>query len=249
MLGVLYVGHGSRMKEGVLQVNQFLDACMADTDVPIQHMCYLEIARPTIEEGIDRCVRDGANVILIQPVLLLSAGHAKRDIPTEIEKARRKYPGVRFLYGRPFGVDEWIVNILIERLHEQRRVLSPETAVLLVGRGSSDPNTKRDFSEICRLLQQKGIRRVSACYLAAAAPSFDEGLQQASENEQEDVFVIPYLLFTGVLMKTMKRKIGLQNAKGSSFVLCRPLGYHPALIRLLKKRMKEAFHESLSSHG
>lgn len=250
MIGILYVGHGSRIDEGVRQARRFMNVCMKEIALPIQHVCYLEIVRPSIQEGIDACVRDGAEVILVQPVLLLAAGHAKRDIPGEIEKARRKYPDIRFLYGRPFGVDELIVDILIERLHERRRVISPHAGVLIVGRGSSDPETKRDFSEICRLLRQKGIRRAAVCYLAAAAPSFDDGLlQAAAENELEEVFVIPYLLFTGVLMKTMKKKIELRNAEGDSFVLCRPLGYHPMLIRLLKKRIKEGLNESLSYHG
>lgn len=248
MLAVLYVGHGSRVAEGVHQLNQFLEQCMDQVHVPIQQICYLELVRPDIQEGISRCVRLGADCVIVQPILLLSAGHDKRDIPGEIEKARAFYPNVRFIYGRPFGVDDRIVDILLERLHERRDKQTGNERVLVVGRGSSDPETLRAFSEISAMLMKRGVSRVSVCYMAAAKPLLKEGLELASKQATDKVYIIPYLLFSGVLMKTIRKSIEAGDHQ-TSFVLCRPLGYHPALIRLLRNRIEEAAHAGLSAHS
>lgn len=249
MFAVLYVSHGTRVIDGVRQANQFLYSCMKSISAPIQQICYLELIQPDIQEGIRRCVEKGASFILIQPLLLLSAGHDKRDIPREIEKAKPLYPEVNFVYGRPFGVDQKIVDILIERIYERQKTISEHSGILLVGRGSSDPDTKRDFASICRFLNKKGVNRVESCYMAAASPSFNEGLDLALKKGWEQTFVIPYLLFTGILMETIKKSVDTRNHSGASFVLCRPLGFHPFLVQLMKKRIRESLKNVLPNYA
>ncbi|RYM05434.1 sirohydrochlorin chelatase [Sporolactobacillus sp. THM7-7] len=249
MLAVLYIAHGTRVARGVQQADHFLRSCMEKVPAPIQEICYLELVEPPIQEGIRRCVEKGARIVLVQPLLLLSAGHAKRDIPVEIERAGAHYPDVTFVYGQPFGVDERIVDILMERLHEKRSESREDTGVLLVGRGSSDPDTKRDFAAVCHLMKQRGVKRVAVCYMAAASPSFEEGLVQAQARGWKRTYVVPYLLFAGLLMKTMKKSIAEKNESGATFILCRPLGYHPALIELMTKRIREAIRDALPDHA
>lgn len=52
------------------------------------------------------------------------------------------------MYGELFGVDEWIVDILLERINEINVDKYEDLMVLLVGRGSSDFVVKKDFNEI-----------------------------------------------------------------------------------------------------
>ncbi len=245
MLAVLYIGHGTRLIDGVRQANQFLYSCMKGISAPIQEICYLERVQPDIREGIRRCIEKGAQIVLIQPLLLLSAGHAKRDIPAVVDEARSLYPDIIFIVGRPLGVDPKIVDILIERIFEKRKIIPENSGIVLVGRGSSDPETKHDFASIRRLLNERGLNRVLSCYMAAARPSFEEGLDLALKKGWEQTFVVPYLLFTGVLMKTLKKAVDLRNKTDTSFVLCSPLGYHPVLIRLMKKRIRESLKNVL----
>jgi sirohydrochlorin ferrochelatase len=242
MLAVLYVSHGSRVAEGVRQANQFLKRCMDQVNVPIQRICYLELVKPGILEGIGQCVAAGADRIIVQPILLLSARHDKRDIPGAIEKARVVYPHVRFTYGRPFGVADCIINILLERLAEKGRTPVGDGRVLLVGRGSSDPETPNTFVRISAELMRKGIAPVSVCYMAAVKPLIHEGLAQAGRQNAGTVYVLPYLLFPGILMQTIRREIE-RSAYRTSFTLCRPLGYHPALTGLLRQRIEASVHD------
>ncbi|HET7580242.1 MAG TPA: sirohydrochlorin chelatase [Bacillales bacterium] len=241
MEALLFIGHGSRVKKGVRQALDFMKKCTDDLDVPIREFCFLELAEPSIEEGMARCVERGADHITVLPLLLLEAGHAKRDIPLELQKAQQHYPHIQVNYGKPFGVHTAIIDILIERIHEQGRI-KDDDSVLIVGRGSSDPGIKDDFAEIVRLLKRKySCHKVQTSYLAAAQPRFEDVVDQLRTVESSQIFVVPYLLFTGVLMNDMRREITEANRDGKArFVLCDSLGYHPNFKKVVRERVAEA---------
>jgi sirohydrochlorin ferrochelatase len=246
MQAVLYIGHGSRVREANKQAADFLTKSMEAISVPIQEYCFLELAKPTIAEGVARCIERGASKIAVVPLLLLTAGHAKVDIPEELEKVKKDYPFIEFHYGRPLGVHDSIIDILIERIHEQELSIHDETSVLLVGRGSSDPDSPRDLGVIAEKLRKKGgFQSVSTCFLAAAYPTFQEGLHAAVHSESRQVIVIPYLLFTGILMKEMEKTIASLNHNEKEIILCNYLGYHENLQTILADRVQEVINEQV----
>ncbi len=241
MQAVLYVGHGSRVKEARDQAARFMEESMGNNTEPIQEISFLELSHPTIEEGVRRCVERGATRIAVVPVLLLTAVHAKEDIPYELDRLKKRYPNIPMSYGRPFGVHSKIVDILMERIYDQDVVINDDAMVLLVGRGSSDPDVKRDLQEIANQLHAKyPFKRVETCYLAAAKPSFEEGIDQVKQYGHQQVFVVPYLLFTGILMKSMEKTIRKLSAPNQEFILCEYLGYHPNLQEVVFERTTEA---------
>lgn len=246
MQAVLYVCHGSRVKEAGKQAKFFIQQCMKIVDVPLQEICFLELEQPSIAEGFARCIEKGATKIAVVPVLLLTAVHAKQDIPDELQALQNRYPDVSISYGRPLGVHEQIPSILLERIGKER--IGRGAKVLLVGRGSSDPDVRRDMQHIASLVENAyPFQKVEICFLAAAKPSFQEGLQRALLYHRNQVFVVPYLLFTGRLMMEIERTI--KQFHRSNVVLCSFLGYHPSLVEVLKQRTEEAIRgEVLVSH-
>ena len=138
-------------------------------DVPIQEICFLELASPSVDEGITKCVERGATKIAVVPILLLTANHANEDIPFEIEVGKIMYPDVEFTYGKAFGIHPKIVDSLYDRVIEQQVPIDEEAQVLLVGRGSSDQAVKRDLTEIAQLLAKKyPFKQVDVCFLYGA---------------------------------------------------------------------------------
>lgn len=243
MKAVLYVAHGSRMKEAIQETSVFVKKMMNRVDVPIQTLCFIELAKPTIQEGIAQCIEKGATHIAIVPILLLKAGHAKRDIPQEIAKAKETFPHVSFSYGRPFGVHESMIDVLVERIKEQQSRIVPESRVLLVGRGSSDPGVLADFHRIKELLNKKiNVASINVCYLAAREPNLEEGLAKEIKSGAKQMFIVPYLLFTGLLIKSLEEKVNELELNNQSFFLCRYLGYHERIADLLFDRVQEALN-------
>ncbi|MFC3886746.1 sirohydrochlorin chelatase [Bacillus songklensis] len=244
MEAVLYICHGSRMKKACEEARAFVEACMERVPLPIQEFSFLELAEPAIEQGFRRCVEQGATKIYAVPVLLLTAAHAKHDIPEVLTKLHTQYPHVDIVYGRPFGVHESISDILYERILETKVSLDQDSLVLLVGRGSSDPDVKRDLGDIASLFKKKyQLKRVEICFLTAADPIFEDVLEEVKGFSYSKVFIIPYLLFTGLLMKRIEKAVRtVENEGHQQFILTHYLEYHPHLQDVLIKRVEELMH-------
>ncbi|MFP6334308.1 CbiX/SirB N-terminal domain-containing protein, partial [Bacillus subtilis] len=103
MIGVLYVSHGSRIKEATDEAISFIESVKQSIDIPLQEICFLELAQPDIQQGVEKLIAKGATEISVIPVLLLSAGHYFKDIPKEIDEIKTQYPEVTFTYGEPLG--------------------------------------------------------------------------------------------------------------------------------------------------
>ena len=241
MKAVLYICHGSRIREANEQAISFIQQIMKRVDMPIQEISFLELAEPTIAGGFESCIRKGATEIIAIPILLLTAAHAKKDIPEELANIQADFPNVDVKLGHPIGVHEKMIELLLERLEEPNIPIKEDSLVLLVGRGSSDPDVKRDLTRIGELLEQRSrVKRVKVCYLTASAPSFQDSLEEVKRLGTKQVFVIPYLFFTGTLMNNIKNSIQKgNNDQTTEWILCRCLGYHPILEEIIHEQIIE----------
>ncbi|PFS11994.1 cobalamin biosynthesis protein CbiX [Bacillus cereus] len=206
MKAVLYICHGSRLKAAKEEAVAFITSCMNRVEANIQEVCFLELASPSIEEGFRTCVKRGATEVVAIPVFLLAAGHVKKDIPLELRKLNEEYPGIKIVYGNPFGVSE----VLVKAVYNGSGIkdYEEEVTLLLVARGSSDSETLQDMKWISSLFQkEENIKEVEICYLAAAEPKFEEKLREVVERKEKSVVVLPYLLFTGLLMKHVEKEV------------------------------------------
>lgn len=239
MIGVLYVSHGSRIKEATDEANSFIESVKQSIDIPLQEICFLELAQPDIQQGVEKLIAKGATEISVIPVLLLSAGHYFKDIPKEIDEIKTQYPEVTFTYGEPLGVQPRLTGILKERIEETKVAIQEDAKLLVVGRGSYNPQTKIDITAIGQALYEStAFKNVEVCYLAACEPSFEEALQDALHEEYSQVFIAPYLWFTGVLERHIEQTATEHNTK-SDIIVCEHLGHHPSIQEALKDRVLE----------
>ncbi|HWK24609.1 MAG TPA: sirohydrochlorin chelatase [Ureibacillus sp.] len=243
MRAVLYVAHGSRVKAGVEEAKQFIETVKPQIDVEIQEVCFLELASPSIVEGVSACVAKGATEIAIIPILLLTANHAKQDIPLEINKAKELYPNVSFVFGKPFGIHEKLIDSLQERVQQKNTKQNEEIEVLLIGRGSSDESVQYDFQQIADNLQRScNYAKVNICFLYGKGPSFDSVLEQLQSNREKQVFVVPYILFTGLLKIGIEKKMAQLGFSDDEVVLCKCLGYDENVRQVLIERVNETLY-------
>ncbi|WP_134704049.1 sirohydrochlorin chelatase [Ammoniphilus sp. YIM 78166] len=246
MKAVLFVGHGSKDREGNDEVRTFVESVLPELDVPIIETCFLEFERPTLMQGLETCVQRGASEVAVIPMMLFAAGHAKIHIPAAIDEIKEKYPQVKFTYGRPIGIHEEVLSILVSRLQESGLNLEqpdPEMAVLLVGRGSSDPDANSDLFKMSRLFWEKGkVKWVEPAFMGVTAPLVDEGVDRCVRLGAKHVVVLPYFLFTGVLIKRMEEMVEQFNEQYPEiqFTLAHYFGFHPQLKEVFKDRAIEA---------
>ena len=244
---VLFVGHGSRLEAGNEEVRQFVEQTKTYIDPALLvETCFLEFASPNIEDGIQLCVERGADEVHVIPIILLHAGHSKMHIPAEIEHAREHFPDVRFTYGQTIGIHEEIFEILKSRLTEvgfNPDEKHDDTAILLIARGGSDPYANGDFYKITRLLWEKlDVPIVESAFMGVTTPSVEQGIERCLRLGAKKIVMLPYFLFTGVLMERMAKMVQqfTEQYEDVDFLLANYFGYHPNLKKVLLERMDQA---------
>ncbi|MDX8044823.1 sirohydrochlorin chelatase [Gracilibacillus sp. S3-1-1] len=248
MEAVIYICHGSRLDEAKKESYALIDLVKKEVPVAIQETCFLELQEPDLHATVQQVIKKGATKIYVMPILLLTAGHAKKDIPTMIKKEENNYPDVEFVYGRAIEVDERMIGVLVERVNQATNDIE-EMEILLVGRGSSDLSAVHDTEELATLLRRHFPgNAIEKCFLAASEPKF-EPLLQAKVAQGKSLLVLPYLLFTGLLDKGIKEFIqSLALQTGQQVLLADYLGHHHHVVDILADRVKEA-REGASQHA
>jgi sirohydrochlorin cobaltochelatase len=251
MKAILFVGHGSKDPRGNEEILAFVEGIKDELAVPIIETCFLEFASPDIASGIDACINRGATHVILIPMMLFPAGHSKIHIPAAMDSARKQYPGVVFTYGRPIGIHDEVFSILETRLNEaglNTKDESNKTAVLIAGRGSSDADANSDVYKLSRMLWERlNVRWVETCFIGVTDPSVEEGIERCIALGAEKVIIIPYLLFTGILMSRMEEKLAAFRTSypDREFVMTEYFGFHPALRTIFLDRAAEALNDEV----
>lgn len=240
MDAILYICHGSRVQSAVHSAINFVKKVQKQIDCQIQEISFIELADPSIYEGLHTCIQRGATSITVLPILLLSANHAKIDIPKEIVVFQKRFPNVDIKIGNPIGVHENMIELVKKRIHEKTINVLPDSKILLVGRGSSDVLTQNDFLNIANLLENKLKRTVIPAYMAVSKPSFHDVWTLLSTEKNCPVIVVPYLFFSGTLMKEIAEKISNLPASHQQYwILCETLGYDHLIASIFQERLNE----------
>ncbi|MCK9910529.1 hypothetical protein MXD81_15390, partial [Microbacteriaceae bacterium K1510] len=104
-----------------------------------------------------------------------------------------------------------VLEILTSRLREagvDASVESEEMALLVVGRGSSDPDANSDLFKMSRLFWERlKVRWVETAFIGVTSPLFEEGVERCLNLGAREIIVLPYFLFTGVLIKRMEEML------------------------------------------
>ena len=211
----LLIGHGTRDAEGAQEALDFaarLADHLASRPGPSRPVvpCFLELTDPPILPTIAHCVEAGAREIVALPLMLFAANHVKSDIPAALAVARARHPDLTIRYGAPLGVQPEMLDVVDARIAAVEAAAPPfpreETAVLLVERGSSDPDANAQVYQLGRMLWEgRGFGWVEPCFIGITRPSLEEGLARCLTLGARRVLVLPYFLFTGVLVRRISR--------------------------------------------
>ncbi|MGQ4649413.1 CbiX/SirB N-terminal domain-containing protein [Lyngbya aestuarii] len=255
-LPLLMIGHGTRDEQGRQTFIDFAKAYYAlDQSRPVVP-CFLELTGPTIQEGVDQCVEKGYTELAALPILLFAARHNKFDVTNELDLAKKRHPQLKLHYGRHFGMAHGIVDLWHRRLAELDQSLEQQeskgessipdrkdTVLLFVGRGSSDPDANGDVYKMARILWEgSGYKTVETCFIGITHPRLEEGFLRARFYQPQRIIVLPYFLFTGVLVKKIFDITAQQQEKYPNISMtCLPeMGIHPQLLSVMREREIEA---------
>jgi precorrin-8X/cobalt-precorrin-8 methylmutase len=246
--GVVLVGHGSRDPDGVRQFEALAALIHQRAGAHTITHGYLEFASPTIDEAVRANIAQGVKEIVMVPGVLLAASHAKNDIPSEFLAMCREYPDVAFYYAGVMGIHPLILELCRERLieaesHSPHVVRRDETCLVVVGRGTTDPDANSDVSKLTRMLEEGlGFGGSFVCYSGTAKPLVAEGLSLAAKLGFRRVIVFPYFLFDGVLVKRVNAAADALAERHPEVEVLKTghLGVHPLVAEVFLARAQEA---------
>ncbi len=115
MKALLIVAHGSRREASNEEVRALGEAVAALPDNAYDRVAcaFLELAEPSIPDGLLQFIEAGATEITVAPYFLSAGRHVSEDIPAEVDKVRMKHPRVRIELAPYLGASDAMPALLL----------------------------------------------------------------------------------------------------------------------------------------
>ncbi|MEZ6100572.1 MAG: CbiX/SirB N-terminal domain-containing protein [Pirellulaceae bacterium] len=118
VVGVVIVDHGSRRGESNDMLLEVAASFQRHSGYQIVEPAHMELASPSIQEAVDRCVARGARDIILFPYFLSPGRHWHDDIPRLARNATGSHPGVRVIVTAPLGLHPLMLEIIQQRIQQ-----------------------------------------------------------------------------------------------------------------------------------
>ena len=243
--GVLICGHGSRNRLAVAEFEGLANGLKQRlSGLPVEYG-FLEFARPILRDGLERLREQGVVKVLAVPAMLFAAGHAKNDIPSVLNTYSAE-TGLEIDYGRELGVDRLMIAAAGARIQEALNRTSTldlsDTMLVVVGRGSSDPDANSNVAKVTRMLVEGfGFGWGETVYSGVTFPLVEPGLRHVVKLGFKRIVVFPYFLFSGVLVSRIREHT--ERVAGDhpqiEFVNASYLGDHTFVLDTFLERVQE----------
>jgi sirohydrochlorin cobaltochelatase len=240
---LLIVGHGSRAPAASQEFHRLADRVRALAPELAVAAGFIELAAPPLGEAVAELVGAGRRELVAVPLMLLAAGHTKNDIPASLARERVRHPGVSITYSRELGIRSELLELVDRRIaaavDEAERA---DTAVVLVGRGTTDPDANGDLAKIARLFYEgRSFPFVEPAFVSLAPPSVQQALERCRRLGARRVVVMPYFLFTGVLEERIRAQAADFAARaGIEVRVAGYFGVDDVVAQLVLARYREA---------
>ncbi len=133
-IGVLLVGHGSRLPYGKDVVSKLGEMYKKNSNYLVE-VGFMNMSKPSIPEAINKLAKQGVQKIIVTPVFLAHGVHTKQDIPHILglddghdhghghnhshhddgEQEKIEFDG-EIIYTEPLGADPRLVEIINDRV-------------------------------------------------------------------------------------------------------------------------------------
>ena len=243
---VLIVGHGSRDAGANAEFEAVAAAYRAARPELRVEIGYIELARPLVGEALESIAAQEMRRIVVVPLFLFAAGHAKNDLPLVIDETRRRFPAVEIAAAPALGVHPALVDLAYERAAialSGEAAIRARTLLLVVGRGSSDPDANGDFCKVARLIgENRGLMRVEATFAGITDPNVEASLELVARMRPDHLVVLPYLLFAGRLVSRLSAQVEAFATRHPWIraSLAAHLGHDDRLLAIIDERARQA---------
>ncbi len=116
MKALLIVAHGSRRaasNDEIRELTQRVTAQAGDS-YNLVDCAFLELAEPSIPDGIQCCIDRGADEVIVLPYFLSAGRHVAEDIPNDVKIKQDEHPGIRIRIAPYVGGLDGIAGLMLQ---------------------------------------------------------------------------------------------------------------------------------------
>lgn len=244
--GILVVGHGTRDPIGAEETAAVTHLLSVRCEGIAVEGAFLELLEPSIATGLARLRGRGCRTVVVAPLLLFAAGHARHDVPDALAEAAAATETC-LVQADVLGIHPAIVALAARRRAEavagRAAVAVADTVDVVVGRGSSDGGAEARLTELIAAVdrQSGGPRawRTLTGFVAAARPTVAEAIAAAAAAGPRRVVVRPHLLFSGAVERDVAAAVAAARAAHPviEWLLAARLGADAAIAAALVDRI------------
>lgn len=228
------LAHGSRNPRSARTINALCaEVRHMRPDLRIEP-AFLELSKPSFPTVVDKLVKAGYEEIVVVPLLLTQAYHARVDVPAAVAEAEKAHPGLRIRAAGILGLETVFLEVLDRRMRaalKEARVRELD-ALVLAAAGSSDAMANQAVARLARLWGTRHHLPTMAAFASAAPPASGEAVRQFRAEGRRHIAVGSMFLAPGTLPD---RAAELATEAGAVAVSA-PLGADPEVARTMLAR-------------
>ena len=231
---LIALAHGSRDPRSAATITALVDEVRAmRPDLRIEP-AFLDLSKPSFTTAVDKLVRAGFDEIVVVPLLLTEAYHAKVDVPEAIAAASARHDGLKLRATSILGLEACFLDVLDLRMREALKAARVREldALVLAAAGSSDPIANQAVARLARLWGGHHKLPVTAAFASSAPPAAGEAVRAFRGEGRRHIAVASLFLAPGFLPD---RACELAIEAGAVAV-SEPLGAHPEIARTILAR-------------
>jgi sirohydrochlorin ferrochelatase len=231
---LIALAHGSRDPRHAETVTDLVDEVRRlRPDLRIEP-AFLELSTPSFATVVRRLVKAGHEEIVVVPLLLTEAYHAKVDVPAALAEAMATHEGLRLRSTAVLGLEACFLQVLDERMRtalKEARVRELD-ALVLAGAGSSDSLANQSVARLARVWGNRHKLPVTAAFASSAPPAAGEAVRAFRSEGRRHVAVASLFLAPGFLPDRV-RDLALE---AGAVAVSDPLGAHHEVARVVVAR-------------
>jgi sirohydrochlorin ferrochelatase len=227
------LAHGSRDPRSAASINALVaEVRSMRPDLKVER-AFLDLSKPSLDTTVDRLARKHEEIVVV-PLLLTEAFHAKVDVPSAVAAAAARHPEIQIRATPILGLEPSFLDVLDLRMREALRAARAREldALVLAAAGSSDPLANQSVARLARLWGSHHKLPVTAAFASSAPPATGEAVRAFRKEGRRHIAVASLFLAPGFL-PDRAAELALE---AGAVAVSDPLGAHPEIARAMLAR-------------
>jgi sirohydrochlorin cobaltochelatase len=156
------------------------------------------------------------------------------------------YPDLKITMGRHLGVNTHLLElskkIITEKEAELSKIDRKETCLVVIGRGTTDPDANSDVQKMASMLGEgMGFGFTTVAYSGTAYPNVPQGLEFVEKLGFKRTILIPFFFFTGILLERVYKQIDdFNESSNNEYIYTKAFGSDELVLQAFDERFEEA---------